>query len=334
MLPEKEKPLADGHSLAGKSSTKGSNSASRHSDRIARMSECKKRSRQMAKYLQENYSDKKLSFQVSGCATNLVFNNYYTIDEIRLAGAITCKKHLLCPMCARLRAAKQVQSYLSRFNEVVKNNPNFIPAMITLTVKNGDSLDERFSHLVNSFRTYLNRRRTYQKTGRGFNELCKANGGVFSYETTNNSGWHPHLHGVVLLDDYMDPYKLSEEWKSITGDSYIVDVRKLKVNDEGSIAEAFVEVFKYALKFADLSLEDNLTAYHSLKGKRLQGSFGSLWGVKVPETLTDDLFDELPFLEMFYRYLPSIGSYDLQKVREGVYPDGDIVSPCPEQGQD
>ena len=135
------------------------------------------------------------------------------------------------------------------------------------------------------------------------------------------------MHAVVLLDDYIDVHKLSDQWRSITGDSYIVDVRKLRGNSQQEMGEAFCEVFKYALKFSDLSLADNLHAYDRLKGKRLQGSFGSLWGVKVPETLTDDLHHGLPYLEMFYRYSSTLGGYDLSAIREGVIDPGPMVGP-------
>jgi len=323
MALESEKPLADANSLTGNSSTKGSKCVTAHNDRISRLSECKKRSRQMAKYIQTHSTEPNLSFQIAGCASSMVFNNYYTIDEVRLSKVYTCKKHLLCPFCARLRGAKQVDSYLKRFKEVMKKNPKTTPALLTLTVKNGKDLGERFDHLINSFRTLQGHRRDYFKKGRGYNELCKVQGATFSYEVTHSKkGWHPHLHAVVLLSDYIDVEKLSAEWKKITGDSFIVDVRKIKADSEQEMAQAFCEVFKYSLKFSDLPLEQNLTAYNTLKGKRLQGSFGSFWGVKVPETLTDELFEELPFLEMFYSYRASMGAYNLDSTRVGVPDEG------------
>ena len=59
------------------------------------------------------------------------------------------------------------------------------------------------------------------------------------------------------------------------------------------------------LKFGDLSVENTWEAFKVLKGKRLSGAFGSLWGVKVPENLADDMPDEkdLPYLEMLYRFV-------------------------------
>ena len=85
------------------------------------------------------------------------------------------------------------------------------------------------------------------------------------------------------------------------------------------IAKAAAEVCKYALKFGDLSVEKTWEAFKILKGKRLTGSFGLLWGVKIPETMTDDLPDDktLPFTEMLYRFVyGQISYYDLIITRD------------------
>uniref|UniRef100_UPI0033072C1B hypothetical protein n=1 Tax=Pseudoalteromonas sp. TB43-MNA-CIBAN-0091 TaxID=3140416 RepID=UPI0033072C1B len=46
----------------------------------------------------------------------------------------------------------------------------------------------------------------------------------------------------------------------------------------------------------------NIEAYSYLKGKRLTGSFGFFWGVKIPEKMTDDLVEDLPYIELLYKY--------------------------------
>ena len=329
MALEREKPLTDVQSLAATSSMKGSNSACKHRERIAQLSTAKKRSLQMANHCIKVADEPKVGFQVAGCANHMVFNNYYTIEKIRLSKVFTCKKHLLCPFCARLRGAKQVAAYLPKYLQIIKEKPSLVPALITLTAKNGFDLKERANHLINSFRKMQSYRRDWLKKGRGFNELCKLDGAVFSYETTYNedSGWHFHLHAVGLLNDYIDVKKLSAEWLAITGDSFIVDVRKIQGDSEQEMAEAFCEVFKYALKFSDLSLALNLKAYKKLKGMKLQGSFGSFRGVKVPETMTDDLYEGLPYLELFYNYDRTKMSFNLDATKErtgeekGEFPD-------------
>lgn len=322
-MPEKKMPLSEHHGLAAGDSDKGIGNAVKHGDRIAALGACKQRSREMAKHLRDNGTTprhEKLHAEISNCANYLVFNHYYTKNEIRLAKARTCKKHMLCPFCARARGAKLVEKQLERAGQVMADNPKLIPAMLTLTVKNGPDLMERFEHLIGAFRTLQSRRRDWFKKGRGYTEFAKINGAVFSVEFTNKgNGWHPHLHAFVLLDDYIDQAALSAEWERITGDSSVVDIRKVKATKSGTLADAMTEVFKYAVKFSDLSLDLNLEAYETLLGKRLLGSFGSLHGVKVPEKLTDDLLTDLPYIEMFYKFAPKKRAYSLTHTKKHDY---------------
>jgi hypothetical protein len=76
-------------------------------------------------------------------------------------------------------------------------------------------------------------------------------------------------------------------------------------------SKAAAEVCKYALKFGDLSVENTWEAFKVLKGKRLSGAFGSLYGVKIPENLADEMPDEkdLPYLEMLYKFVFGKQSY-------------------------
>jgi len=80
----------------------------------------------------------------------------------------------------------------------------------------------------------------------------------------------------------------------------MVDVRPFYENQEP--VEAFLEVFKYALKFSELSLADNWEAFTVLTGSRLLFSFGVFWGVKVPESMSDEPLDGLPYVSLFFRY--------------------------------
>jgi hypothetical protein len=104
---------------------------------------------------------------------------------------------------------------------------------------------------------------------------------------------------------------MSETWHEITGDSFIVDIRKVKKEKDLGYAKAAAEVCKYALKFGDLTVENTWEAFKVLKGKRLSGAFGSLYGVKIPENLADDMPDEkdLPYLEMLYKFVFGKQSY-------------------------
>ncbi|EHU2530895.1 protein rep [Acinetobacter baumannii] len=337
MQKDIKKPLLSSTLVGG--DNKGSNSveADQHRDRITRFGILKHRSKQQENYLwtlakyKENYQNDqpneesvratKSAQKLLGCGNFLLFKNFYTIDQVKLSKFHVCNQHLLCPFCAGIRASKAIQKYTERVDEVLSKKRTLKPVLITFTVKNGTDLGERSSHLMKSFRTLMERRRDYLKKGRGFNEFCKINGAMYSYENTYNEQtkeWHPHLHMFALLDDWIDQEELSQYWHSITGDSMIVDIRKVKKEKGLGYSKAAAEVCKYALKFGDLSVENTWEAFKILKGKRLSGAFGSLYGVKIPENLADEMPDEndLPYLEMLYKFVFGKKSYyDLTMTR-------------------
>ena len=338
MKNDNKKPLLS-EALAGVDN-KGSQSAlaDQHRDRITRFGLLKHRSKQQENYLwtlakfKENYPQDlpseettkalKSAQKLQGCGNFLLFKNFYTIDQTKLAKFHVCGQHLLCPFCAGIRASKSIQKYSERIDEVLKKNRKLKVALLTLTVKNGSDLGERANHLLTSFRTLIKRRQDYLKKGRGFNEFCKIDGAMYSYENTYNEKtgeWHPHVHMLVLLNDWIDQEALGETWHEITGDSYIVDVRKVKKSKELGYAKAAAEVCKYALKFSDLTVEKTWEAFKTLKGKNLSGSFGSLRGVKIPKNLADDMPEDqdLPYLEMLYKFVFGKHSYyDLVMTRQ------------------
>ena len=160
-----------------------------------------------------------------------------------------------------------------------------------------------------------------RKKGWGFNQFCKIDGGFYTTEYTYNEKtkqWHPHIHIFALINDWIDQEELAETWHDITHDSYIVDVRRVRKTKEHGYSKAVAEVCKYALKFSDLSLENTWEAFLVLKGKRLTGSFGSMHGIKIPDTATPDEMpkEEHPYLAMLYHFVFGKKSYyDLVSTR-------------------
>ena len=237
------------------------------------------------------------------CGSYLEFRHYYTVGETRLHKARFCCQPLLCPLCAIRRASKTLGSYLDRYEVITAQNSFYRLSMITLTVKNGEDLQERFQHLQKSVQRIFKHRRDYLDKGRGRTEFRKVHGWVGTYELTNRGkGWHPHAHIMVLHTSTFDYKALQEEWKGITGDSHILNVSA--AHNPDNPAKDFAEVFKYALKFSDLTPEQNIYAWGVLRGKRLLFSGGDFRGVKVPEKLTDEPLENLPFIELFYQFTP------------------------------
>jgi hypothetical protein len=269
--------------------------------RVVRYGEAKKRALEVAKYAYE-VGERRAWEQVSTCGDYLAFRHYFTVDEVRLHAAQFCRKHLLCPLCAIRRGAKALQAYLPRYEAIRASEPRLRPFLVTLTVKDGPDLLERFKHLQKAQRELWMRK--HRKRG---SVLDGVEAAVWSYEVKKGSGsglWHPHLHMVALAQVQPDGGTLSREWHAITGDSFIVDVRPIDLADPAS---GFLEVFKYALKFADMDPADTLSAWQALRGRRLVGSAGAFRGIEVPDDLVDSPLDGLPYVDLVYRWMASAG---------------------------
>lgn len=302
----KKNPLND-DSLAAES-IEGADDASVLPSRLDRYAKAHQRTVQMVDYANLN-GEVKLADRLAGCGNYLLFRDYYTVGKVRLHAAQFCCKHLLCPLCAVRRASKMVKAYMDRLQVLKGVRGPFNASLVTLTVKDGEDLSERCGHLFRSVQKLHKAR-----SGKGQkSEASKAFAAVWSYEFKRGSGsglWHPHMHAVWLHDAPLDSRVLSQQWHDITGDSFIVDITPFY--DQENVVTGFLEVFKYAMKFSDMSLEDNWEGFEVLGGKRLIASFGAFRGLRVPEDLLDEPLDELPYIEHFYRYLQNIG-YALQE---------------------
>lgn len=247
--------------------------------------------------------------KVKTCGDWLLFRHFPTKGETKLHSAFFCCTHLVCGFCAIRRGARMMARYLERFTTIRKAHPELKPYLVTLTVRNGADLLERLTHLEKSL-TRLHKRRLGKRSR---SLLTAIRGAVWSYEVTYsaNKGWHPHVHAIWLATEEPDKFALRAEWHEITGDSFMCDVRPIQPEetvetpDVDPHAKGFAEVFKYAMKAAELPPTVALDAYTVLRGRRLVRSFGAFFG--VPEPAADDLSDdmpveELPYIDLLWRF--------------------------------
>jgi hypothetical protein len=92
----------------------------------------------------------------------------------------------------------------------------------------------------------------------------------------------------------------------------------LDISTEENKLKAICEVFRYALKFGEMEISDQVYAYKVLRGKRLVRDFGSLHGVKIPEDQNDTIEDELilqPYIDLVYEYSKKKG-YFLKETKD------------------
>lgn len=207
-----------------------------------------------------------------------------------------------------------VAAYSVKVAAVTASQPDLIPAMITLTVKNGEDLPERLGHLKKSWSAMIGAARKGKST-KSTNcriEWNKVMGSVRAIEVTNEGkGWHPHIHVFALLSDYVSHPALSEEWNRFTGDSFVVGVTKC----HGGIVPGLIETLKYCSKLTELSPEQILHVWRTAKGSRFTDPQGILRGVPDPDIRQDDDAGLTgPYRDFLAHWCRSKAGYDVRQI--------------------
>lgn len=178
-------------------------------------------------------------------------------EEYRVAGS-SCRDRFCVP-CATERSCVITGNVLDliRRREI---------RFLTLTIKTtNEPLSDSLDKLYTSFQR-LRRRRLW----------CRSVDGGVAFlenkwsETANR--WHPHLH-CLLEGRWIDKARLQQTWHDITGDSWIVDIRR-PPNNEG--------VTRYVTKYAGKPFNNTFVnrpqlldeALLAMAGRKLALTFG------------------------------------------------------------
>ena len=183
-----------------------------------------------------------------------------------------------CVPCARDRATR-IRSNLLPYL-FTRNNLS----LITLTLLQTTApLSATLDRITKAFRT-LRASKLWQKA---------VVGGVGIIEVKLNhtkTAWNVHYH-VIAETSFMRQQDLGTEWHKATGDSYIVDVRRV-----GAKTGAVTYVTKYISKASDHQivsspkhLAEALTAFD---GRRLISTFGKWRGLKLSENPDETIVSE------------------------------------------
>lgn len=235
-----------------------------------------------------------------------------------LYAADFCQQFRLCQFCAIRRASKTVEAYGPKVVTELLNGPDRRALFVTLTQESGPDLQEAFDRLTDGLSRFNHR---WRKRGRDAGHLRPIAGGVGSIEVKRGSGsgqWHPHYHGVWLTDGFCDFGALRRTWaECVRQEDASCDFRELnaakafrtgclKTPLVPALQSDLVEVFKYAVKFGEMSFADTWHAFETLHGVRMVRSFGCMRGVTVFEGLIDQNapnWQAVRFADLFFRYV-------------------------------
>jgi hypothetical protein len=189
----------------------------------------------------------------------------------------------VCADCQETKSLRELARILPKFLQLLKDNPDLILALMTLTLRSDKKRGLRggCGQIKRSF-AKLRSRKFWKK---------ECIGGVGRIENTFNRmlGWHPHIHCLLLLENYLPQDKLSDGWHDITGDSMIVDIRE--VHD---LKAGLVECVKYPFKLSDVRSfkREQFQEIFELKGERLGVSFGDFYGMEIDADIEKVLEDD------------------------------------------
>jgi len=282
--------------------------------------------------------------KVFRCCSDVTIRKYSEGGLIQVIDADFCQKRILCPNCERIRAARSMREWIPKILQV-QTETEFLPMMVTLTVKNRSNLKAGVNHIFESLqKANQSRRDAMRGKGNLLDPFTKIQAAIWHLEVKrgkNSKGWHPHLHGLVLVprDDLIRNVALSEAWKKRTCDSFIVDARltnfgKLLASTGRPSAELFAEspdvlkgdlceILKYCLKFdLDQNPDDVIDAHYALKNMRLARTWGLFRGLEVVDELENGVALGLgPYLDYVLKWQEFAGKpsrYELQSLRSGV----------------
>lgn len=217
-------------------------------------------------------------------------------DHYRVAGS-NCHNRFCVP-CANERSRAMSQNILAQLDGK--------PArFLTLTLRSTtEPLTDLLDKLNDCF-ARLRRRAIWRK---------RVKGGVSMIELKWNAElcrWNVHLH-CILTGLYIKQKLLSREWKDITRDSMIVDIRFVK--DEGQVAKYVTKYASKPLSHTVLHDPDKLDeAIVALKGRRLATTFGTWRGLLLTPKPDPESWINLGSLEAMIQ-LAETGDTDSQRI--------------------
>lgn len=229
------------------------------------------------------------------CGSGCIIQWSESLSRHRVRGNYCKSKH--CEPCMRAKSNLIAANLRNKLAEGTQREFRFL----TFTLRhNNQPLKQQVQRLYKCFKVLRNTKlwKTSQNGGAFTLEVkrtTEANPPKFSTPAIDSAEkdqvkpkWHPHIH-VISSGNWIDQNELRTEWLKITGDSHIVDVRKL----DGK-RDVAAYVCKYVAKGTSPgvwdSAEDAAEWIEATKGVRTCATYGSWRGFALckPSATAED----------------------------------------------
>jgi hypothetical protein len=213
-------------------------------------------------------------FNFDQCGAECTVEWNATEKRYRCRGCYCHSRH--CEPCMRAKSSL----ITTNLRKIMGKDTKPVHRFITLTLRNTDApLKQEIKRLYAAYKQ-LRARPEWKSSQKG---------GAATLEVKYNNAtkkWHPHLH-IISEGDYLSTYWLSQTWRDITGDSHVVDVRKISADKDVAYY-----VGKYVTKGTNAEVWETPEVaaewVKAIKGVRMCATFGTWRGYKLLERPKDE----------------------------------------------
>jgi hypothetical protein len=236
--------------------------------------------------------------RIKECCNVVSFRRYLETGDVKLTSSTFCKYDRICIACATKRAMRMIKKFSLGVDQYKLWNKNRYYIVLTIQHNQNDTLEELLAKLMKYkeqlARNYRNWKRNTQRNKSFFSQF---DGMVTSVEIAHRwkNWWHPHINILACTDNeiqidnrfvrWATNDQLLNERKQITWWSYIHNIRKINVTTKHFSRSGVGEVFKYAIKFSDLTVEQlsEVMIAQDLHQYRFFATYGIFRGWKLDE---------------------------------------------------
>jgi hypothetical protein len=179
-----------------------------------------------------------------------VIESCHSFHKPKIIKVCACNDWVRCPVCRKKRNKRngqKIKNYLLAMSQDLKRFESL--KFLTLTMKKGDlAFGDAREKILSSFKKLRRRKAWKSKVSYYIATLEVVSGNI-------------HLH-IALSGKFWAQAEISEIWHKVTGDSMIVDIRKID-----SIVKASKELAKYMAKDTEPDVLSDLAAFRDANKK-------------------------------------------------------------------
>lgn len=261
---------------------------------IQKLEKSQKLKQEIIPYLEEHYpytlANTSRKSRIKECCNQVSFRRYLETGDIQMTWANFCKYDRICVACATKRAMRMIKTFSQWVEKHNLYDKKRYYIVLTISHTKHDTLSDLMDRLMlykeRLARAYRNSKRPWHKTKSFFHQF---DGMIISIEIAHKwTNWrHPHINILACCDSHIPIESKYFRWctnsdllserKTLTDwTSYIHNIRSIQVRKNHFSRSGIGEVFKYAIKFSDLSMQQ-LAEVMSIQHFKQYRFFASYW---------------------------------------------------------